>query len=621
VKLTNELLQGISAIKSYSWEAPFAIQLQKLREDELQCLQKAANLRAILVSTLNTAPSFVAVCSLSLYALLGNQLTPTKVFTSLALFNQLRFPLIFFPLLINALMEGKISLNRLTKYLLADEIQDYVTHDDDSHSKYAIQLQNSSFSWSDEINNSVSVIDGGSSSSSSSNRDRLVINDLSIGHGELVAIIGPTGTGKSTLLNAMLGELNRLHGTVTVNGDVAYVPQSAWIPNDSLRNVVLFGNEYNESTYMEVLEVCGLKRDVSLLDNGDMTEIGERGVNLSGGQKQRLSIARAVYQDADIYLLDDPLSALDASVGSKLFQDCIQRYLSNKTRVLVTHQLNVLSQVDRIIIMNHDVTIDGFSVLDQGSLLDLISRGHDLSKYVQQQQQSQPPDVMTSNYNDDPLLSIIDNSISSNHTISSPSSSSSLLPQSSSVPDRVSEEESIHALSTEASDDVILTAPIDRDSTSSLSSSSSSLSSSPSLQASILSSPTSSSSSSKGTTSRLMTKEERAEGSVGMHIYSSYLQAANKPLLMLCMLAAFILSNASQILQQWVVAAWTSDVGYVKRPLGVYLASISFMATCVGAFTYLRTYLQVYIGAAASRTIHRRMIGQILGAPLSYFGM
>jgi hypothetical protein len=108
---------------------------------------------------------------------------------------------------------------------------------------------------------------------------------------------------------------------------------------------------------------------------------------------------------------------------------------------------------------------------------------------------------------------------------------------------------------------------------------------------------------------------------VGMHIYSSYLQAANKPLLMLCMLAAFILSNASQILQQWVVAAWTSDVGYVKRPLGVYLASISFMATCVGAFTYLRTYLQVYIGAAASRTIHRRMIGQILGAPLSYFGM
>ena len=118
-----------------------------------------------------------------------------------------------------------------------------------------------------------------------------------------------------------------------------------------------------------------------------------------------------------------------------------------------------------------------------------------------------------------------------------------------------------------------------------------------------------------------MTKEERAEGSVGMHIYSSYLQAANKPLLMLCMLSAFILSNASQILQQWVVAAWTSDVGYVKRPLGVYLASISFMATCVGAFTYLRTYLQVYIGAAASRTIHRRMIGQILGAPLSYFGM
>ncbi|CAM9904704.1 unnamed protein product, partial [Hapterophycus canaliculatus] len=148
-----------------------------------------------------------------------------------------------------------------------------------------------------------------------------------------------------SLLAALLGDLKHVSGDIYAAGALAYVPQTAWIPNDTVRNNIIFGKPYDEDKYEQVLTVCRLRRDLELLENGDMTEIGEQGINLSGGQKQRLSLARALYSDADLFLLDDPLSALDAEVGKQVFEGCVRDALDGKTRILVTNQLQFLPQV------------------------------------------------------------------------------------------------------------------------------------------------------------------------------------------------------------------------------------------------------------------------------------
>jgi ABC-type multidrug transport system fused ATPase/permease subunit len=408
VKLTNEILQGVRAIKSYNWEKPFLDKLTTIRDLELKALEASANTRAILTSVLTAAPSMVAVVTLGTYGLLGNVLTPTKVFTALALFNQLRFPLVFLPLLLNNLAEGKVSLVRLTKFLLTDEVQDYVErNEEDVHtdligmtstrrSQDAITIEDGTFSWSSDSAINANMVkaekevqghgtEGPSVTAKvavSENMRGVLSNiDLNVKKGELIAIVGPVGSGKSTLLSALLGELNKKAGRVKVRGSVAYVPQSAWIPNDSLKNVVLFGRQLDEGKYRDTIEACGLTKDLQQLEGGDETEIGERGVNLSGGQKQRVSIARAVYDDADIFLFDDPLSALDAEVGANVFKNCIKTLLHGKTRILVTHQLGVLPEVDRVVLMG--TAEDGSStILAQGSLNELLAKGYDLSKIV-----------------------------------------------------------------------------------------------------------------------------------------------------------------------------------------------------------------------------------------------
>ena len=635
VKLTTEILQGVRAIKAYNWEQPFIDKLTELRDKEMKSLTASANTRAILISVLSTAPSLVAVVTLALYAFLGNALTPTKVFTALALFNQLRFPLIFFPMLLNTLAEGKVSLNRLTDFLLSDEIEEYVQRNEFSKDNDVINIHQGNFSWSS------SNVEG------SQNRGGLINTNINVKKGELVAVVGPVGSGKSTLLSALLGELHKESGSVSVDGRVAYVPQAAWIPNESLRNVVLFGKSYNERKFRSTIRVCGLEKDLQLLDNGDQTEIGERGVNLSGGQKQRVSIARAVYDEADIYLFDDPLSALDAEVGAKLFQECIKSSLKDKTRILVTHQLNVLPEVDRIIIMGKDENSNANKIVDQGTLYELLSRGHDLSKLVREKQQQQVeneeihPDTVivpnnaierkASNSTEEhvPILdqgkseekpnidvSILLNGEIENMMVGNASAivdiveivpTGGLVDNCGSNVDCLLEE----GHSSQSEDKLLHLTESEKEDTP-MKSVTSSHSVSP--EKTINEEPVEVSS-----TRKLMTVEERAEGAVNLSVYQAYIKAASNPTLLFLIMVSFTFANASQILQQWVVAAWTSDAGYVKRPLAVYLGGVSFMAACVAFFNWSRTYIQCLLGAAASRKLHKDMTRQVLMAPLSYF--
>lgn len=200
--------------------------------------------------------------------------------------------------------------------------------------------------------------------------------DLKIPHGQLVAIVGAVGSGKSSLLNALVGEMRKTSGFMEYGGTIGYCPQSAWIQNATVKDNILFGLPLDEDRYRRVIKDCALERDIQILPDGDQTEIGERGINLSGGQKQRVNIARAVYFDADIVVLDDPLSAVDAHVGKYLFKNCIMGALQGKTRVLVTHQLHVLPQVDYVICMK-----DG-EIAERGTFQELMANQGEFSSLM-----------------------------------------------------------------------------------------------------------------------------------------------------------------------------------------------------------------------------------------------
>lgn len=196
----------------------------------------------------------------------------------------------------------------------------------------------------------------------------------------LTAVVGTVGSGKSSLISAFLGEMDKISGRVNTVGKIAYVSQQAWIQNDTLKDNILFGRKYNKDLYEKVIEMCALKADFEMLPGGDMTEIGEKGINLSGGQKQRVSLARAVYADADIYFLDDPLSAVDSHVGKHIFDKVIgpKGMLRHKTKVLVTHGITYLSQTDSIIVMK-----DG-QVSESGTYQELLDKKGAFAEFLLQ---------------------------------------------------------------------------------------------------------------------------------------------------------------------------------------------------------------------------------------------
>uniref|UniRef100_A0A3Q1GA62 Multidrug resistance-associated protein 1 n=1 Tax=Acanthochromis polyacanthus TaxID=80966 RepID=A0A3Q1GA62_9TELE len=354
IKLMNEMLNGIKVLKLYAWELAFKDKVSEIRESELKVLKKAAYLGAVSTFTWVCAPFLVALSTFSVYVLIDehNVLDAQKAFVSLALFNILRFPLNMLPMVISSMVQASVSLKRLRVFLSHEELQeDSVDHKAVAGSPHGITIQDGVFSWS---------------RTESPTLKRL---NVCIPEGSLVAVVGHVGSGKSSLLSALLGEMDKLEGTVAVKGSVAYIPQQAWIQNSSLKDNILFGQQRREAWYRRVVEACALQPDLEILPAGDETEIGEKGVNLSGGQKQRVSLARAVYCDRAVYLLDDPLSAVDAHVGKHIFDQVIgpQGLLKDKTRILVTHGLSYLPQAHLILVM-----LDG-EITEVGSYQQLMA--------------------------------------------------------------------------------------------------------------------------------------------------------------------------------------------------------------------------------------------------------
>lgn len=408
VKLMNEILSGIRIIKYYAWERAFQKKILDIRTRELIILKKAAYTVAFgLTLILMASPIIQPVLIFYTYIRLGNQLDASTAFTTIALFNLLMMPFAFLPFGLAQYAQTRVSVKRLLDFLDAPELQPYVQptvrQSAGSEERVSIRMDNATLTWLPIDDDHTALLDTAegvkgevlkgldqlpsentlkqqrSSGEAMSSvvepalRHSLRQLSLEIPVGKLVAVVGGVGSGKSSLLSSLLGELNLVSGSVQLSGLIAYCDQRPWILNATVKDNILFGMEYDEERFDAALFAASLEEDMRSLEAGVLTEIGERGINLSGGQKARISLARAVYRNADVYLLDDPLSAVDAHVGKHIFHHCIRDTLSSKTRLLVTHQVQYLPEVDYIVLLE-----DG-AIRAQGTYDDLAKQGIDLT--------------------------------------------------------------------------------------------------------------------------------------------------------------------------------------------------------------------------------------------------
>ncbi|XP_027736449.1 canalicular multispecific organic anion transporter 2 isoform X2 [Empidonax traillii] len=362
IKLMNEILGGIKVLKLYAWEPSFSEKVLEIRKNELRVLKKSAYLNSLSTFAWISAPFLVALTTFAVYVSVDerNILDAEKAFVSLSLFNILKFPLNMLPQVISNIAQASVSLKRIQQFLSHDELDPNCVETKVISPGNAISVTNATFSWGKELKPTLKDI------------------NMLVPSGALVAIVGHVGCGKSSLVSALLGEMEKLEGEVAVKGSVAYVPQQAWIQNATLKDNILFGQAPNEEKYQNTLEACALKTDLEVLPGGDQTEIGEKGINLSGGQRQRVSLARAVYSGSDIYLLDDPLSAVDSHVAKHIFDKVIgpEGVLKGKTRILVTHGIGFLPQVDHIVVL-----VDG-KISEMGSYQDLLKQNKAFAEFL-----------------------------------------------------------------------------------------------------------------------------------------------------------------------------------------------------------------------------------------------
>ncbi|XP_064600962.1 ATP-binding cassette sub-family C member 10-like [Liolophura sinensis] len=435
VKVMSEMLQGIRILKLYSWEEHFSQKITKLRELELKSLKGRKYLDALCVYFWATTPVLISILTFTTYSLMGHTLTAAKVFTSLSLFVMLISPLNAFPWVLNGLMEASVSLKRVQAFVQLKESQldtyykemnekillffkftgsflirllnsvnqikcekyldvyyfsllafflflfshVYFSVTDSLPNRNILEIDKATFAWF-EKQDSVLENNVQENTTGSSHFNTLKLTDISleVKKGMLVGVVGKVGCGKSSLLYAILGEVVKEEGSVGLEdypAGFALASQDPWLQHATLRENILFGKPYNIRRYDQVVEACALSEDLQMLPGGDRTEIGENGVTLSGGQKARVALARAVYQDKDFYLLDDPLAAVDAHVAQHLFDKCIMGLLQDKTRILCTHHVKFLQRADLIVLMENGKIVSvgaPLEVLESDVVKDIV---------------------------------------------------------------------------------------------------------------------------------------------------------------------------------------------------------------------------------------------------------
>ncbi|KAJ1959010.1 hypothetical protein GGI12_004567 [Dipsacomyces acuminosporus] len=409
IKATREALQGIKVVKFFVWENSIWENIERIRKQETKCIAWINLVRYGLISLALHSPVAASVLTFVIFTLAGGRLRTGPVFAVIGIFNAMSVPLSWLPGALTETRNSLVPLQRITEALLEEEIDPPMPPQ--PMLDVAVRVSHGRFAW--RYHHSAPSVDLDSRAQLRESRNHhhhhpagnrnpnnirhssgisfyyyrfppgiragevscdlqsfhLDGINLAIAHGSLVAVIGSVGSGKTSLMNALVGEMKCISGTMAFGGTISYASQIPWAINATIRENITFGLPFDEEKYADVIEACALDVDFTSIPGGDMAEIGERGVTLSGGQKQRIGIARAAYAESDITLLDDCLSAVDVRVSHSIFRHCIRGFLSGKTRVLVTNCLDYLAAVD------HIVTMDSGRIVEQGSFHDLMALG------------------------------------------------------------------------------------------------------------------------------------------------------------------------------------------------------------------------------------------------------
>ncbi|KAK9281072.1 hypothetical protein L1049_003965 [Liquidambar formosana] len=554
MRKTSEALRNMRILKLQAWEDRYRVKLEEMRNVEFKWLRKALYSQAFITFIFWGSPIFVAVVTFGTSILLGDQLTAGGVLSALATFRILQEPLRNFPDLVSMMAQTKVSLDRISGFLQEEELpEDATIILQRGMTNVAIEIKDGEFCWD-----------------ATSPRPTLSGIQMKVESGMRVAVCGMVGSGKSSFLSCILGEIPKICGEVRVCGSAAYVSQSAWIQSGNIEENILFGSPMDKPKYKNVIHACSLKKDLELLAHGDQTIIGDRGINLSGGQKQRVQLARALYQDADIYLLDDPFSAVDAHTGSELFKDYILTALATKTVIFVTHQVEFLPAADMILVLKEG------RIIQAGKYDDLLQAGTDFNTLVSAHHEAIGAMDIPSHSSEDSDGSVpLEGPVVLCKKCDAPGDDIDILAkevqEGASAPEQKAIKEKKKAKRLRKK--------------------------------------------------QLVQEEEREKGRVSMKVYLSYMAAAYKGLLIPLIILAQTLFQVLQISSNWWMA-WANPQTQGDHPkTSPMVLLVVYMALAFGSswFIFVRAVLVATFGLAAAQKLFLKMLRCVFRAPMSFF--
>ncbi|KAG0238087.1 hypothetical protein BGW42_007641 [Actinomortierella wolfii] len=590
MKLTTEIIQGIRVIKFFAWEPSFFAKVAEFRSQELQKIKRILRDRGFASATSSAIPVFASALTFVLYGATNHELKAEIVFPVLSYFTILRIPMQILPNCYAAVFDAIVAIRRVEAFILTSEKPASDTIDP-SH-EFALSIERADFIWEQEPappsppspkeSDEKNTKKGKKSTKKNKLNEKqptVVAEDayitflrdinLQIPRGSLVAVVGPVGAGKSSLLQAMVGIMTQSAGTLTRGSSISYAPQTPWIQNATIRDNILFGQPFDPIKYQRVVKACCLEKDLSMFPHGDQTEIGERGVNLSGGQKARLSLARSVYFDADMVVMDDPLSAVDAHVGKRLWRDCVMSELRGRTRVIATHQLHVLPDVDYVVIMKDGV------IEEQGTYKQLMS--HDKGNFrTLMEQYGGQEDASTHSTDESESIQEVDRSSMEKHA--------EVLP-----------DEPKTIVSEKDSDSEVSQVPQDAESDGK---------------------DSKADAKSVKDVSKQIVDEERAKGAVGSQVYLAYFKTAGMKLWGVAIFF-YAMQQAQSVGMNYWLSLWTDDK--LGLPMFQYIIVYVVFALDQLGLALTATALLSRIIIKTTRMIHDRAMEAVLRAPLAFF--
>ncbi|KAJ7561975.1 hypothetical protein O6H91_03G050700 [Diphasiastrum complanatum] len=559
MKGTTESLSNMKVIKLQSWEEYFCKKIEELRKEELRWVARFLYTLSVNIFFMWLGPLAVSVVTFLTMFIIGEELTTARVFTAITTFRILQEPLRTTPDVISYVTQAIVSVQRIHAFLSEDELDMNAVEKLEEDSELALEIKEATFVW--DLVEAVPAIKN---------------ITLSVKKGDCVAICGVVGSGKSNLLSCILGELPKVNGTVKLVGRVAYVSQSPWLQNKTIQENILFGLPMDQKRYEEAIKVSGLVADLKQFPYGDTTEIGERGINMSGGQKQRIQLARAVYQDADIYLLDDPFSAVDAHTGSYLFKECIRGALRKKTVILVTHQVEFLPSTDSIVVLR-----DG-EIVQSGSYSQLVQEGRDFGAFVKALHSSLNSVLPGDEVQEKGEINL-EAKVSIKRMDSLVTDTSSLALENFGSKKGLTQSNSLKGLKVDSFQERTLS----------------------SKQKTIAQS------------GMLIQEEERETGRVSSSVYWKYVTKFSGGLLVPLIILLQILTQGLQVGGDTWLAKGTSDESMIRNWsfIGIYAA----MAFGCALGVFLRTFLVSFVGISTAQLFFLDMLRRVFRAPISFF--